>query len=145
MAKPGEATGISGDEQSFLQVRDAVKNELDYRREWNGSEELTIASGVVTVSTTKLYRIDTESGDASDTLATINFAASVPDSMKDGMVIYITPENDARTVVLDDGGNIQFSAANTITLAEAKDIVKLAYRADVSKWQVISHNGGAEA
>lgn len=125
-------------------VRRTAKNEFNYRRAWKGGANLTIASGVVTVTTSKIYSVLTEGAASTDNLDTINFDASVPTDMRDGMVIWIQAGDDGDDVVLTKSGNIDHPNT-TITLAEVKDLVGLVWDAALSKWRVFANQGGATA
>lgn len=125
-------------------VRRTAKNEFNYRRAWKGGENLTIASGAVTVTTSKLYSILTEGAASTDNLDTISFDSSVPTDFRDGMMIWVQAGDDGDDVVLTKSGNIDHPNT-TITLAEAKDIVALAWDAALSKWRVVENQGGATA
>lgn len=71
--------------------------------------ELTIATGVVTVTQTS-HKIDTQSDDATDDLDTISGGA-------EGKIIILEPADDARTVVITNAvGNIRNSSGASVTL-----------------------------
>lgn len=89
------------------------------------TSELTIASGVVTV-TGGFHNIDTEADAASDDLDTINGGV-------DGMKLTIRANNTARTVVVKDGtGNIQI--AGDMTLDNTQDTITLIYDGTLTAW-----------
>jgi hypothetical protein len=93
--------------------------------------ELTIASGAITV-TQACHTVDTQGDAASDDLDTINGGTN-------GMLLFIRPENDARTVVVKHGtGNIWISGGADVTLDDVRDLIALVY--DGTKW---SDLGGA--
>ena len=92
--------------------------------------ELTIASDAVT-KTQNWHSIDTQADAASDDLSTINGGA-------EGDVLYIRPENDARTVVVKHNvGNIKCAGNADITLDDIQDICILIYNATTSNWYAL--------
>lgn len=93
------------------------------------STELTIASGVITV-TQNFHRVDTEGDAASDDLDTIS-GGSV------GQIVILRAENDARTVVVKHGAGIICPFGRDISLAEDDDYVMLVKHAS-SAWVVIA-------
>ena len=93
----------------------------------NDSTSLTISSGALTV-TQNFHRVDTEASAASDDLDTINGGT-------DGMILYIRPANDARTVVVKHNtGNIYSISADDVTLDDEYDILHLVYDGNLTKW-----------
>lgn len=99
--------------------------------QWAAASELTIASGVVTV-TQDLHSIDTESDGASDDLDTISGG-------NDGQLLFVRPASGARTVVLKHGtGNIFNPRAVDISMADATDLAALLYDGVALKWTVLA-------
>jgi hypothetical protein len=93
--------------------------------------ELTIATGAITVTGSN-HTVDTESDAASDNLDTIN-------GMTDGQILFLSPENTARTIVLTDGvGNIETPDGETITLDNTEKSVLIKYDGALSKALVVS-------
>lgn len=91
--------------------------------------ELTIASGIITVTGVK-HTIDTEADAASDDLVTINGGS-------DGQVLFVRANNDARTVVIKHNtGNIYCTGLADITLDNYSDTIALDYSGALSKWVV---------
>lgn len=90
---------------------------------------LTIATGAVTATRTH-HRIDTEGGGASDTLSTINGGT-------DGDLLMLRIVNNARTVTLDETGNIRL-AGSTFVLSNTTDRILLAY--DGTQWIAVSQS-----
>lgn len=86
----------------------------------SNSEELTIATGVITI-TSKNHPVDTEADAASDDLDTIN-GGNTND------VVTLRAVNDARTVVVKDGtGNIQLDASTDFSLDNVNDRIVLQF------------------
>lgn len=86
------------------------------------SRELTIASGVI-VPTHLSHKIDTEANAASDDLDTITATY-----LKAEDVLYIRPENTARTVVVKHGtGNIYLTGSVDFTMDNTRDVLALLY------------------
>lgn len=97
-------------------------------------QSVTISTGAITAAASVIY-IDTEAAAATDDLQTIT-----PDFSKHD-VIYITPANDARTVVLVTGGNIVFPpGTSTLTLDNTNEFVTLIYSDVDSKWHIVGVN-----
>lgn len=91
--------------------------------------ELTIASGVITV-TSSYHTVDTEADGASDDLDTINGGS-------DGQILTLRAADDARTVVVKDAtGNIQ--GPGDFSLTHRHDTVQLIYDAALTAWLVVS-------
>lgn len=98
---------------------------------------LTIASGVITVTTAISYAVvDTEAAAGSDDLDTINGGV-------DGARLVIRAANDARTVVVKDGtGNIQCGGDRS--LDNTQDTIELIYDGTLTAWLEIAFaNNGA--
>lgn len=88
---------------------------------------LTISSGAVTASQ-NMHTIETESGAASDDLATINGGAA-------GDELYIRAVNGDHTVVVKHGtGNINNYSGADISLTEAYMVLHYIYNATLSLW-----------
>lgn len=100
----------------------------------DGSTELTIASGAITVTQT-FHRIDTEADAASDNLDTISGGT-------DGQFLVIRAENTAREVVVTTAGNITTSDGNNVALDEVYKFLLLVYDGNRSKWNVVGGGGG---
>lgn len=95
--------------------------------------ELTIAAGVITVTTaTGSYRVDTAGDIPSDDLDTINGFADIN-------LIKIRAEHADRTVVIKHGtGNIECPADTDISLLDTNHYVWLYYDSVLTKWVVIA-------
>lgn len=100
----------------------------------DGSTELTIAAGVITVTQT-FHRIDTEADASSDNLDTINGGT-------DGQFLVIRAENGGREVVVTTAGNITTSDGNNVSLDEVYKFLLLVYDGNRSKWNVVGGGGG---
>ena len=92
--------------------------------------ELTIASGVITI-TTGTHTVDTESNAASDDLDTINGGTK-------GMRLSIVAANSARTVNLTNAGNIDVPAAGIALNNGVSTIADLLYSEVAGKWILLS-------
>ena len=91
------------------------------------AEELTIASGAITV-TGKLHNVDTESDASTDDLDTINGGVV-------GQIVILRAADDGRTIVCKDGtGNLKLSGDFSLTHTE--DGIVLIY--DGSNWIELS-------
>ena len=103
------------------------------RVEFTDASELTIASGVITV-TQNYHKVDTQSDASSDDLDTITVGTNVAA----GFVLVLRPESGARTVVLKDGtsGDDNLDLGADITLDETYKVVSLIY--DGSNWLAVS-------
>ncbi len=89
--------------------------------------ELTIATGVIT-KTQSYHDVDTESGDATDDLDTINGGS-------EGDILILKAEHTDRTIVIKNGtGNIACDA--DITLDTTSEFVVLIY--DGTNWQLLA-------
>jgi hypothetical protein len=102
--------------------------------EFVDATELTIASGVITV-TQNYHKIDTEGAGASDDLDTITAGASVTA----GFILHLRVESDARTVVLKNGtsGSDNLDLGADITLDESYKTYSLVY--DGTNWRPLSY------
>lgn len=96
--------------------------------------ELTLVTGAVT-RTQMIHTIDTEDGDPTDDLVTINGGA-------DGLLLLIRADNAARTIVVKETGNIQCGGSD-ITLDDTNKYVLLAYDNALTKWLVVGVGGGS--
>lgn len=101
----------------------------------DGSTELTIAAGVITVTQT-FHRIDTEADASTDNLDTINGGT-------DGQFLVIRAESGGREVVVTTAGNITTSDGNNVALDELYKFLLLIYDGNRSKWNVVGGGGGA--
>jgi hypothetical protein len=99
----------------------------------DGSTELTIATGAITVTQT-FHRIDTEADAASDNLDTINGGT-------DGQFLVIRAENGGREVVVTTAGNITTGDGNNVSLDEVYKFLLLIYDGNRSKWNVVGGGG----
>lgn len=96
--------------------------------------ELTIASGVITV-TSSFHPVDTESNAATDDLVTINGGT-------DGMRVVLTAADNNRTIVVKDStGNIQ--CAGDHSLDTVADTIELMYHAGISQWIELCRSNNA--
>jgi len=85
------------------------------------STELTIASGVVTI-TRSYHSIDTQANASTDDLDTINGG-------EEGDILFLFPASDVRDVVIKhETGNIHNPLNTDLTLNSNKDMVMLIYR-----------------
>lgn len=90
--------------------------------------ELTLDAGGEITVTGVWHTVDTLSDVPEDSLVTINGGS-------DGMVIFLAPDNDARTIILDhDAGNISCPDGYDIYLDNVQDVVMLVYSGAESKW-----------
>jgi|GEM_PF-3150208 len=91
-------------------------------------EELTIATGAITVTDRTSYRIDTEGDAATDNLDTINGGT-------EGQVVTFTSANSGRDVTFMDGtGNIQCGSAKALTTVYDEIVLKK----QSTYWKLIS-------
>lgn len=99
--------------------------------------ELTIASGVITLpgGSNGNYCIDTESDDATDDLRTILGGV-------EGDLLFLTAENDARTVVLKQfaSGEDNILIGSDFSLDHTADRVVLHLRSDVWYGLILQSN-----
>ncbi len=83
-----------------------------------GGSTLTIASGVITVSTS-YHKVETQGAAATDDLDTINGGS-------EGDVLFLSPENNAHTVVVKNGtGNIKVGSGADFTMDDIEDAIAL--------------------
>lgn len=102
---------------------------------WGSPVSVTIASGVLTISSGGNFKVDTEAAGASDDLDTINGGS-------DGQLIILRAANSARTVVVKDGaGNIK--SEGDMSLDNAEDTITLLYDSALAYWveQARANNG----
>lgn len=106
----------------------------------NGTSNLTIATGAVTIDKHGYLVIDTEAAAASDDLDNILSVSSDP--VGAGCVIYLRAANSARTVVVKNGtGNLRLSGAD-MSLDNADDTIVLIYNG--TNWlELCRSNNGA--
>ena len=102
--------------------------------EFTDATELTIASGVVTV-TQNYHKIDTQSEAGTDDLDTITAGTNVAA----GFVLHVRPESGARTVVLKNGtsGSDNLDLGADVTLDETYKTYSLVY--DGTNWRPLSY------
>lgn len=95
--------------------------------EFDGATELTIASGVITV-TQNFHKIDTEADASSDYLDTINGGT-------DGLVVFARAVSNNRAVYIRHNvGNIYTAGSVTVILQTPGDLAILIYDSGLSKW-----------
>ena len=84
--------------------------------EFTDATQLTIASGVITV-TQNYHKVDTQSDAATDDLDTITAGTNVAA----GFILHLRVESDARTVVLKNGtsGSDNLDIGSDVTLDES--------------------------
>ena len=101
--------------------------------QFTDATELTIASGVITV-TQNFHKVDTESDASSDDLDTITAGSNVGA----GFVLYVRVESAARTVVLKAGtsGADNLDIGSDVTLDESYKTYALVY--DGTNWRPFS-------
>jgi hypothetical protein len=92
-------------------------------------EELTIATGEITITSDHHFTVDTESDAATDDLVTINGGI-------DGQVVTLSPDNDTRTVVVKDGSNLQLNG--DFTMDSNVDMITL--KKIGSNWREVSRS-----
>lgn len=86
-----------------------------------GSSELTISSGAITVGTNGFYTVDTEGDASSDDLDTISGGET-------GEIILLGAENAGRTVVVKHNtGNIHLSGEQDCPLVDVDQVIMLRY------------------
>lgn len=102
----------------------------------------TIAAGVISLTltghggqdtaTNSAITIDTEAAAATDDLDTINGG-------RDGMLLFVRANNDARTVVLKNGtGNLRLQA--DFSLNNVYDTIQLRYVSGLTSWLEVSRS-----
>ena len=97
---------VENEKQTYISTDPTVGWDYD-----DPAEELTIASGVITV-TGKLHTVDTESDASTDDLDTINEGRL-------GQIVILRAANDGRTIVCKDGtGNLRLSGDFSLTHTE---------------------------
>ena len=128
-----ESTDVSaGDQGLATQYNNLRKDAL---KVWaQGSSELTIASGVVTLGTDGFYTVDTQADAASDDLDTISGGET-------GEIIILGANNTARTVVVKHGtGNIKLQGEADLPLVDTDQLIMVRYNG--TDWVEVS--GGAD-
>jgi hypothetical protein len=117
------------DNQNLLKTAINDSGELEF----TDATELTIASGVITV-TQNYHKVDTQGDAASDDLDTITAGTDVAA----GFILHLRVEDGARTVVLKDGttpaDNLDLGA--DVTLDETYKTFSLVY--DGTNWRPLS-------
>jgi len=98
--------------------------------EFTDATELTIASGVITV-TQNYHKVDTQGDAASDDLDTITAGTNVAA----GFILHLRVESDARTVVIKNGtgGADNLDVGSDVTLDESYKTYSLVY--DGTNWR----------
>lgn len=91
---------------------------------WGVPTEVTIASGVAALSGEGYYTIDTEADVGSDPLTEIS-------GLSNGDQAILTPENDARTVVVTHGAYIKLNNEANFTMNSIYDTICLQQRGSV--------------
>ena len=113
-----EKTGNAGVNVETVNLKDGHINELK-KLIFKDSTELTIASGVITVTQTR-HNVDTEGNAGTDNLVTINGGEA-------GQMLILTTTDSARDVTLKHGtGNILISGGD-YTLDSAYKMIILVY------------------
>tara|TARA_R100000458_G_C8246915_1_gene224659 strand:- start:102 stop:1337 length:1236 start_codon:yes stop_codon:yes gene_type:complete len=101
----------------------------------NDPTELTIASGVISVSQA-FHTVDTESDASTDDLNTINGANG-------SSMLFLRAANSARTIVVKDmGGNINL-AGGDFSLTATNDVLMLIYDDTIDRWLEVGRNDNA--
>ena len=121
----GVATGIMGT---------AVAG-TDYLAPWGSSSEVTISSGIAALSSIGYYTIDTEDDGATDDLTQIT-------GLADGDEIIISPNNDARTVVVKNGANMILCRGADFTMNNTKDRMVLQHIGSNVMVEISRSSGG---
>lgn len=97
------------------------------------SSDLTIATGVITV-TGSYHKLDTESGDPTDELDTINGG-------EDGMRLVLGSVTSVRDVTVAHAtGNIRLAGGVDFAMTGSRDIIELIYDDSLSNWLEISRS-----
>mgnify|MGYP005814079431 CR=1 FL=1 len=117
------------DNQNLLKTAINDSGELEF----TDATELTIASGVITV-TQNYHKVDTEGDAASDDLDTITAGTDVAA----GFILHLRVESDARTVVIKagTGGADNLDIGADVTLDESYKTYSLVY--DGTNWRPLS-------
>lgn len=111
-----------------VKTRLAVSLAADGDLTLTGSSTLTISSGEIT-ATNNLHKVETESGAATDNLATITAAA-------DGYVLVLSCANSAHAVVIQHNvGNILTVGGKNVTMSTDGDMVLLVFSTALNKWR----------
>jgi hypothetical protein len=139
MAWTTPRTWVSGELVTAAIMNSAVRDDLNILKtpindsghlEFTDATELTIASGVITV-TQNYHKVDTESDAASDDLDTITAGTNVAA----GFILHLRVESDARTVVVKNGtgGADNLDIGADVTLDESYKTYSLVY--DGADWR----------
>jgi hypothetical protein len=108
-----------------------TRHDYNFLRLATPAAPLTIATGAITI-TRSYHIVDTENGDASDDLATINGGL-------DGLRLVLRAADNDNTVVVKDGtGNI--ITASDCSLTHTQDTIELIYDATLAQWLELSRS-----
>ena len=139
MAWTAPRTWVTGELATAALLNSALRDNLTIlkliannsgRLQFADATELTIASGVITV-TQNYHKVDTQSDSGSDDLDTITAGTNVGA----GFLLTLRVESDARTVVIKagTGGADNIDIGDDVTLDESYKTYSLVY--DGSKWR----------
>tara|TARA_R110000824_G_scaffold3602_1_gene17058 strand:- start:1346 stop:1771 length:426 start_codon:yes stop_codon:yes gene_type:complete len=139
MAWTTPRTWVTGELVTAAILNSAVRDNLDIlklvinnsgRLQFTDATELTIASGVITV-TQNYHKVDTQSDAGSDDLDTITAGTNVGA----GFLLHLRVESAARTVVLKAGtsGADNLDIGSDVTLDESYKTQSLVY--DGTNWR----------
>jgi hypothetical protein len=139
MAWTTPRTWVTGELVTAAILNSAVRDNLDIlklvinnsgRLQFTDATELTIASGVITV-TQNYHKVDTQSDASSDDLDTITAGTNVGA----GFLLHLRVESAARTVVLKAGtsGADNLDIGSDVTLDESYKTQSLVY--DGTNWR----------
>jgi hypothetical protein len=139
MAWTAPRTWVSGELVTAALMNSAVRDNMSILKtainnsgelEFTDAAELTIASGVITV-TQNYHKVDTESDASSDDLDTITVGTNVAA----GFILHLRVESAARTVVIKNGtgGSDNLDIGSDVTLDESYKTYSLVY--DGSNWR----------
>ena len=142
MAWTTPRTWVSGELVTAALMNSAVRDNLNILKtainnsgqlEFTDATQLTIASGVITV-TQNYHKVDTEGDASSDDLDTITVGTNVAA----GFILHLRVESAARTVVIKNGtsGSDNLDIGTDITLDESYKTYSLVY--DGSNWRPFS-------
>lgn len=126
----GSLSGLTDDDHPQYMVRDEVL----HLGNTGAVDTLTIASGVITI-TTSWHRVDTESAAATDELDTINTVAGV----QEGDVCVLRTSTGTRDVILTENGNVRIEGGSTLRLNTSSSMVMMVYNG--TNWMHISAIG----
>lgn len=104
-----------------------------------------ISSGAAITIDSSFIIVDTESDGASDTLSTMNVGTETGrySAVKNGDMVILRQELSSQDITLDETGNIDLGAYNTVVLGDIKDSVMLQYDSTNDLWLVLYHNADA--